>query len=73
MKLSQVAYAGVIRTASQFIFEHSAGVDSNAQHGYLASKYWGALESELVGRYLFFRSVVPLGLAGNFFAGNQRE
>jgi DMSO reductase anchor subunit len=32
----------------------------------------GALVSELVGRYLFFRSVVPLGLAGNFFAGNQR-
>ncbi len=32
----------------------------------------GALGSELVGRYLFFRSVVPLGLAGNFFAGNQR-
>jgi len=32
----------------------------------------GALCSELVGRYLFFRTVVPLGLAGNFFAGNQR-
>ncbi len=32
----------------------------------------GALTSELIGRYLFFRSVVPLGLAGNFFAGNQR-
>jgi DMSO reductase anchor subunit len=32
----------------------------------------GALVSELIGRYLFFRSVVPLGLAGNFFAGNQR-
>ena len=32
----------------------------------------GALGSELIGRYLFFRSVVPLGLAGNFFAGNQR-
>jgi len=32
----------------------------------------GALGSELVGRYLFFRTVVPLGLAGNFFAGNQR-
>ncbi len=33
---------------------------------------FGALGSELIGRYLFFRSVVPLGLAGNFFAGNQR-
>ncbi len=32
----------------------------------------GAIISELIGRYLFFRSVVPLGLAGNFFAGNQR-
>ena len=32
----------------------------------------GALVSELIGRYLFYRSVVPLGLAGNFFAGNQR-
>ena len=32
----------------------------------------GALLSELVGRYLFYRTVVPLGLAGNFFAGNQR-
>ena len=32
----------------------------------------GALASELLGRYLFYRTVVPLGLAGNFFAGNQR-
>ena len=32
----------------------------------------GSLGSELVGRYLFYRTVVPLGLAGNFFAGNQR-
>ena len=28
--------------------------------------------SEIIGRYLFYRTVVPLGLAGNFFAGNQR-
>jgi DMSO reductase anchor subunit len=33
----------------------------------------GALLSELAGRYLFYRTVVPLGLAGNFFAGNQRH
>ncbi len=33
----------------------------------------GATASELVGRYLFYRTVVPLGLAGNFFAGNQRH
>jgi len=32
----------------------------------------GALGSELAGRYLFYKTVVPLGLAGNFFAGNQR-
>ena len=32
----------------------------------------GATLSELLGRYIFFVSVVPLGLAGNFFAGNQR-
>lgn len=32
----------------------------------------GAFGSELAGRYLFYRTVVPLGLAGNFFAGNQR-
>lgn len=32
----------------------------------------GATVSELLGRYIFFVSVVPLGLAGNFFAGNQR-
>jgi DMSO reductase iron-sulfur subunit len=32
----------------------------------------GALCSELIGRYIFYTSVVPLGLAGNFFAGNQR-
>ncbi len=32
----------------------------------------GATVSELAGRYLFYRTVVPLGLAGNFFAGNQR-
>jgi DMSO reductase anchor subunit len=33
----------------------------------------GAFVSELSGRYLFYRTVVPLGLAGNFFAGNQRH
>ena len=33
----------------------------------------GAFASEIVGRYLFYRTVVPLGLAGNFFAGNQRH
>ncbi len=32
----------------------------------------GALVSELIGRYLFYTTVVPLGLAGNFFVGNQR-
>jgi len=32
----------------------------------------GSTCSELIGRYLFYVSVVPLGLAGNFFAGNQR-
>jgi DMSO reductase anchor subunit len=32
-----------------------------------------AFSSELMGRYLFYRTVVPLGLAGNFFAGNQRH
>jgi len=34
---------------------------------------FGAFVSELSGRYLFYRTVVPLGLAGNFFAGNQRH
>ena len=38
----------------------------------LAISIFGALLSELLGRYLFFVTVVPLGLAGNFFAGNQR-
>ncbi len=33
----------------------------------------GATASEITGRYLFYRTVVPLGLAGNFFAGNQRH
>ena len=32
----------------------------------------GATFSELLGRYIFYVTVVPLGLAGNFFAGNQR-
>lgn len=32
----------------------------------------GATISELIGRYLFYVSTVSLGLAGNFFAGNQR-
>jgi hypothetical protein len=32
----------------------------------------GSFVSEIAGRYLFYRTVVPLGLAGNFFAGNQR-
>jgi Fe-S-cluster-containing dehydrogenase component/DMSO reductase anchor subunit len=38
----------------------------------LAIALIGSLLSELTGRYLFYRTVVPLGLAGNFFAGNQR-
>jgi len=33
----------------------------------------GSFISEILGRYLFYRTVVPLGLAGNFFAGNQRH
>ncbi len=33
----------------------------------------GGIISELIGRYLFYVTVVPLGLAGNFFAGNQRD
>ncbi len=32
----------------------------------------GAFVSEIMGRFLFYSTVVPLGLAGNFFAGNQR-
>jgi DMSO reductase anchor subunit len=39
----------------------------------LAIAILGALGSELLGRYLFFVTVVPLGLAGNFFEGNQRN
>lgn len=31
-----------------------------------------AFLAEIIGRYLFYVTVVPLGLAGNFFAGNQR-
>ncbi len=38
----------------------------------LAVSVVGAFVSEISGRYLFYRTVVPLGLAGNFFAGNQR-
>ncbi|MEA2029189.1 MAG: DmsC/YnfH family molybdoenzyme membrane anchor subunit [Campylobacterota bacterium] len=38
----------------------------------LALSLLGAMLSELIGRYLFYVTVVPLGLAGNFFAGNQR-
>jgi len=39
----------------------------------LALAFLGATASELLGRYLFYTTVVPLGLAGNFFAGNQRH
>ncbi len=39
----------------------------------LAVAFLGATASELLGRYLFYTTVVPLGLAGNFFAGNQRH
>ena len=41
--------------------------------GVLGVAILGAVLSELIGRYLFYRTVVPLGLAGNFFAGNQRH
>jgi len=39
---------------------------------FLFISFIGATTSEFIGRYLFYVSVVPLGLAGNFFAGNQR-
>ena len=39
---------------------------------FLLLSFIGSTCSELIGRYLFYVSVVPLGLAGNFFAGNQR-
>jgi len=39
---------------------------------FLALAFTGSTSSELLGRYLFYVTVVPLGLAGNFFAGNQR-
>jgi len=39
---------------------------------FLLISFIGSTLSELIGRYLFYVSVVPLGLAGNFFAGNQR-
>jgi len=39
---------------------------------FLLLSFVGSTISELIGRYLFYVSVVPLGLAGNFFAGNQR-
>jgi len=39
---------------------------------FLSLSFVGSTISELIGRYLFYVSVVPLGLAGNFFAGNQR-
>ena len=39
---------------------------------FLLLSFVGSTCSELIGRYLFYVSVVPLGLAGNFFAGNQR-
>ncbi len=38
----------------------------------LIVSFVGATVSELLGRYLFYTTVVPLGLAGNFFANNQR-
>ena len=49
-----------------------AGKATAAATVVLALSVAGALASELIGRYLFFVTVVPLGLAGNFFAGNQR-
>ncbi len=38
----------------------------------LALAFTGATASELLGRYIFYVSAVSTGLAGNFFAGNQR-
>ena len=31
-----------------------------------------SFSSEIVSRLLFYKTAVALGLAGNFFAGNQR-
>ncbi|WP_201352183.1 DmsC/YnfH family molybdoenzyme membrane anchor subunit [Hydrogenimonas urashimensis] len=50
----------------------AAGLDTPAAW-LLAFAFLGATASELLGRYLFYTTVVPLGLAGNFFAGNQRH
>ncbi len=58
-----IPIVAVVLTAS-FEFEIASLV--------LAIGLFGALFSELLGRYLFFVTVVPLGLAGNFFMGRQR-
>jgi len=49
----------------------ASGLSSWAESTLIVSLL-GSFISEIVGRYLFYRTVVPLGLAGNFFAGNQR-
>jgi Fe-S-cluster-containing dehydrogenase component/DMSO reductase anchor subunit len=50
-----------------------ANNDNGSAQIILSLSFIGALISELIGRYIFYVSVQAKGLAGNFFAGNQRN
>ena len=62
--------SGIILPMLAIIFLANGNLTSSTV--LLIISFFGSTFSELIGRYLFYVTVVPLGLAGNFFAGNQR-
>ncbi|MCF6200886.1 MAG: dimethyl sulfoxide reductase anchor subunit [Hydrogenimonas sp.] len=70
-RLISLAIFGIAMPLAAVVFA-AAGMAA-ASAAVLAAALLGAFVSEIAGRYLFYRTVVPLGLAGNFFAGNQRH
>jgi len=70
VRLITLALFGVVLPLSSTIF--SATALQGAVITILSISLIGSFISELIGRYLFYVTVVPLGLAGNFFADNQR-
>jgi len=71
MRWNTLVIFGLLLPLVAILFTAS-GLTAWAESTLIVSLF-GSLFSELIGRYLFYRTVVPLGLAGNFFAGNQRH
>ena len=70
IRYTTLIFSGVLLPLFTILLLANSSISSASVFLFLA--FIGSTFSELIGRYLFYVSVVPLGLAGNFFAGNQR-